>query len=183
MRCWLGQFVVARRLDEGGELPAWVRRHLDHCVPCRGRYQQERRLLDQLAVSAQTARAEPPPFLRARILAHARPAGASPFVATGRGWGRALVVAGGTLALALVLVFTRFHSPPGGHDALEEAGLVADWPTALTSVPTPETVLTLSTYLDAPLAGEWTRVMADARTALTALSRSFLPSQLADISP
>jgi len=126
--------------------------------------------------------AEPPLFLHARILANLDSA---PVTADRHGWRRvpgwAFAVAGA--AAVFLLVTLQFGAGPrrsGTSGATLNNGPTGRVVLAgLSSLQGQEMVVALGANLDAPLESELRLVMDDARMALSALSRNFLPTDLA----
>ena len=177
MHCLLSQWVAARRLDDGTEVPRWTQRHLDHCPDCAAQHQRHRSLVARLSGDADAVRREPPPFLHARILANL---GTQPSVRPGARRVSPLwtVAAAGVAAVVLIVALDR---APESARPLASGVPQVDSPVVrgtfafLSTLPAQETVLALGTNLDEPLATELQLVMSDARTALAALTRNFLP--------
>lgn len=177
MFCLICQWVSARRLDDGTEPPRWAMRHARQCPECRARQDRQRALVQRLSAEASTARVDPPPFLRARILANLD---AEPAEEFSNAHGRWYQFAAGALTLALLasLLWPRGTDPSDDMPAARRAGSPGRIAlAALPSLPAQDAVLALGTNLDEPLASELRLVMDDAKTAMAALSRNFLPTE------
>ena len=188
MLCWISKWIVACRLDDGGQLPPRVRNHLAVCATCRDQYEQERRVVDRLAASTRQARREAPQFLHARIMARvnssARPTEARSFSTEARSFSSAFVMA--TIIITGVVVLMILDSKQRGDIRRPVvpspvAVIPSKWP-PVNKLASTEAVLLLAAKVDEPLTTELHRVMDDARIALTSLSENFLPdSLLADL--
>lgn len=173
MRCRIIRAVAACRLDDGAELPRWVRRHHAACLECRARYERDHECVRQLAATADGLRVPSPPFLQQRILANLGDWREKPVVS--QRWPRPWAVTASLAAVALAFVLVW-----GPRPARDMAGSDTDGSTQALAVfqklPDGGTVLALGARLDAPLDDELKLVVADARSAWAALSRSFMPS-------
>lgn len=177
MICLLCQWISARRLDDGAAPPRWTERHVQQCPACRAQQQRHQEIGKRLSASASTSRAQPPPFLRARILANLD---AAPAEVNSNSHGRWFEFAAGALTLALLalLLWPRGTEPSDDMPVARRAGSPGRIAlAALPSLPAQDAVLALGTNLDEPLASELRLVMDDAKTAMAALSRSFLPTE------
>lgn len=175
MICLLCQWITVRRLDDGLEPPRWTARHVQRCPECRGQQHRHRAIVERLSASAGASRAQPPPFLRARILANLNAAPAEISNPPGR-W---FEFAAGALTLALLalLLWPRGTEPSDAAPLARRAGSPGRVAlAALPSLPAQDAVLALGTNLEEPLASELRLVMDDAKTAMAALSRNFLPT-------
>lgn len=176
MLCLLCQWIAARRLDDGAEPPRWITRHLDGCPECRAQHDRQRRVARRLTAGAAAYRAEPSPFLRARILANLD---AAPVEETSAIQGRWFQFAASALTLALLalLLWPRGPEPDEDTTAVRSGSPGRVALAALPGLPARDTVLAIGSNLDEPLASELRLVMNDAKSAMAALSQSVLASE------
>lgn len=178
--CPFCQWIAARCLDDGTRPSGWAARHLAGCPNCQARHERDQGIADRLAVKPGDAPLEMPAFLHERILANLdsrRSSSESAPVFRVAAWTGAIL--GGAAVLVLVTLLLRNESmrspaPVAGQE-MDRTGrsLFAGLP----RLSGEQAMLVLSTSLDAPLEGELRFVMEDARTALNALSRNFLPAE------
>ena len=174
--CLICQWAVARCLDDGKAPSGWAARHLTGCPGCRARHERERRVVARLSVKSGSAR-EFPAFLHERILANLD-SGPAPRASAFPSFGHVCAVVGVAGVMALVTLQFR-HDP--NRDRSAAVAPVEDQTGRMTFARLPQlsgqqAVAVLGSRLDAPLEGELRFVMDDARTALSALSRNFLPT-------
>src|SRR6185436_11631447 len=174
--CKLSRWIVRCRLDDGRELPRWVRRHQERCAACRHQWALERDVVARLFRAAGARISEPPPFLQSRILANldAVPAPENSFA----GWSPAGALMVTLAATAIFLVTHARHDwnsrPPRAAAGSENVAAVDQ-----ELLPAPQAIALVGENIDAPLEQELKLVVSDAQTALTALSRNLLPTEFA----
>jgi predicted anti-sigma-YlaC factor YlaD len=170
--CTVVEFISSRCLDDGKEVPAWLQAHFARCAACRERYEQECRIAQQLAASAQSMRREAPPFLHQRILANLESRSSQGHSSRNR-----LAFASALVGLAaLVALFYFYPSPTTPRSSSHQIATKAS--PALAKLSASEDLLALSTKLDEPLQTELRLAINDARTALTSLSHNLFPDDV-----
>jgi hypothetical protein len=173
LSCLLCRWIAARCLDDGRSPAGWTAGHLSGCAGCRACYERERGIAARLMLKSNEA--EFPLFLHDRILANLDSREAPPASGIRRaGW--AYAICG---AAALLVVGLQLRNEQGGNSTAG-APLIQNGSNGFASLPG-KAVLALDASLDGPLEGEMQDVMDDARTALHALSKNFLPAGLGSV--
>ena len=174
--CWLYEKAVSRAVDADGELPAWVRRHLDKCIQCREYHQAQVCLTAALIQSAPAELTSPSSFLHARILsALDQQAGVPETQGIGlRALRSLLIPAVGVFIIGIIWLWK-----PGASTLrpVVDGQLVGREPLPM---PAPNGVdaaalLKWNEKLNQPLESEIYYVVDDAKSALIALGDNFLP--------
>jgi hypothetical protein len=172
--CWLCQKNISSHVDDNTTLSNWARQHIESCPGCRTFSESAAALHQQLPAAAKAEKRESPPFLHGKIMAKVRLQERERQPSQGRSrWAIAFATA---CVLVAGVVFLRQPSTE------KENSIASSQPPteqALTvNLPVAKQVNQWTKNLDAPLENETQLVLNDAKTALDALKKSFLPENL-----
>jgi hypothetical protein len=198
IKCWFHRRTISRCADENTALPPSAQAHVAGCPACRRHHQAESQIVRRLTARA-VRRQDPPPFLRARIMAQVtresdstvRPQ-AGKFVVPplggresgsevrGRLATRRLLFtafAAACLVLTIILLWPA-HSPPSGVQVAKVHPPTPSAPNPTVTWPNATQLTQWAVHPDQPLETEMHAVLHDARGAVTALADNFFPEKL-----
>ena len=178
--CWFYQKAASWMLDSTAPAPSWIQRHLADCPDCAHFHREQDQLISTLRATASAQLADPPPFLRGKILSTLRAEARRPvpqFHALR--WVRAMIIP----ALGVVLFMAYVVRKPDNTSSLPSSGSppIRSFTEAVEKIiPKADAsqLLSWTEQVDQPLETELDSVMTDAKSAVQGFAMNFLPDQM-----